>query len=128
MAQSCVGGGRAVHPIKCKLNTQDNLIGKVLFFSPHPDRHRVEVEDHWIYQVHHHSIFARIDTDNAARTTFSWRLDGVPLRGGGASLTNTYSATFLKSTMRMNVYAGLSGADNSENGYGPCTIVPPRKK
>ena len=107
---------------RCKLSTQKNLIGGLMFFQVDGARRKAQVLDGVIKTVKGHPIPARIDVDNPRRTTLNWAVSGLPLSRGGDA-TATCSATIIRGGMRVNVSGRLNGYDNDESGYGGCRIV-----
>jgi hypothetical protein len=80
------------------------------------------VNDPVINAIYGKPIPANIETDNAKRITFRWKLSGTKDASGQYAANFQFSATILKANNKLSVTAVPVGYSNNFNGFGTCTI------
>ncbi|KPN62033.1 hypothetical protein K3X41_04950 [Aliiroseovarius crassostreae] len=113
--------------VKPDTGHEDWLIPSVTFIEHDKATGEVVVFDGLIKEIYGQPIEARISTDNAKRTTYSWNVSGLKVgttEGGTAMMQNiVYKFTIVKANLQARTSVKPLGFLNTFRGKGKCSIV-----
>jgi hypothetical protein len=126
LAAALCFGAVAAHAVtyECKITNAQarGWIPEMVFIEHDVAKKQAMVVDPIIQYFVGQPVVAKIDTDNAKRTTFVWTLKNTK-DSGGQYANMIYRLTYLKGTGKLNMTGDAPGYVGPYTGQGSCKVI-----